>query len=34
MAYAVERCIDDSGELDSARWAKCRESFREHVVED
>jgi protoporphyrinogen oxidase len=34
MAYALDGCIRDDASLDQERWAACRLSFREHVVED
>jgi protoporphyrinogen oxidase len=34
MAYAVERCLDDGGNLDRKKWEEHRRAFREHVVED
>jgi protoporphyrinogen oxidase len=34
MAYALDRCLGDDGQLDRAAWQNCRRSFEEHVVED
>ena len=34
MAYALNDCISDSGTLDRAKWASCRDAFQHHVVED
>jgi protoporphyrinogen oxidase len=34
MAYALEGCLDDSGNLDRRRWEECRRAFQAHVVED
>jgi protoporphyrinogen oxidase len=34
MAYAADRCIDNAGRLDEARWTEYRREFRDHVVED
>jgi protoporphyrinogen oxidase len=33
MAYAAVDCLGDSG-FDESRWAQCRRSFADHVVED
>ena len=34
MAYAAVDCLDESGRFDRGRWAKYREVFETHVVED
>jgi len=34
MAYSVSDCLDPTGQLDRARWQRCREAFQHHVVED
>ncbi|NND17743.1 MAG: hypothetical protein HKN98_04115 [Silicimonas sp.] len=34
MAYAAAECLDDEGRLDADRWAKFREEFKHHTVED
>jgi protoporphyrinogen oxidase len=34
MAYALNKCIDDSGKFDRPRWAEHRKAFEHHVVED
>ncbi len=34
MAYAAVDCLDAAGSFDRARWARCREVFESHVVED
>jgi protoporphyrinogen oxidase len=34
MAYAAAACVEDSGRVDRGRWARFRESFQSHVVED
>lgn len=34
MAYEAVACLDDSGCLDEARWARHRREFESHVVED
>lgn len=33
MAYSAVDCLQD-GAFDAARWARCREVFKTHVVED
>jgi protoporphyrinogen oxidase len=34
MAYAVNDCLDDSGNLNAGRWRDYRIEFQKHVVED
>lgn len=34
MAYGAADCIDASGRFDEAKWARYREAFAHHVVED
>ena len=34
MAYAVDECLRDDGSFDRETWAKYRQAFQEHVVED
>ena len=34
MAYALEQCLNDCGELDRSAWKAHRRKFEEHVVED
>jgi protoporphyrinogen oxidase len=34
MAWAAERCLDESGRFDRDRWAGYRQEFESHVVED
>lgn len=34
MAYAAVDCLDPDGGFDHAAWARCRERFETHVVED
>jgi protoporphyrinogen oxidase len=34
MAYALDKCLDDTGTLDRTRWAAERVRFQQHVVED
>ncbi|MBI1250527.1 MAG: FAD-dependent oxidoreductase [Alphaproteobacteria bacterium] len=34
MAHAAERCLGADGVWDKQAWARARESFRDHVVED
>ena len=34
MAYAVDDCLAVDGTFDEARWARYREEFLEHTVED
>ncbi len=34
MAYAAGDCLDDRGHFDRARWRRCLEEFKSHVVED
>jgi protoporphyrinogen oxidase len=34
MAYAASECLGESGTFDRSRWARCRQSFETHVVED
>ena len=34
MAYALDGCVQDDGELNREKWRECREGFRRHVVED
>lgn len=34
MAYGAVSCLDDAGNFDRDRWAKLREEFETHVVED
>jgi protoporphyrinogen oxidase len=34
MAYAAVDCLNPTGDFDRSRWAKCRETFQQHVVED
>jgi protoporphyrinogen oxidase len=34
MGYALEQCIDSGGRFDRAAWARHRQVFESHVVED
>ncbi|MGQ3489316.1 protoporphyrinogen/coproporphyrinogen oxidase [Roseovarius pacificus] len=34
MAYGAAECIDSAGQVDRARWARYREIFATHIVED
>lgn len=34
MAYAMNRCLDDTGELDRPTWERHRQEFQRFVVED
>jgi protoporphyrinogen oxidase len=34
MAYAAVECLGEVGEFDRVRWAKYRDAFKSHVVED
>jgi len=34
MGLAAARCLSPEGKFDRARWAKYREEFKTHVVED
>lgn len=34
MAYALNECLGDNGELDRKRWDTHRQEFQKHVVED
>ena len=34
MAYGVADCIDENGVVDGAKWARYREEFSHHTVED
>jgi protoporphyrinogen oxidase len=34
MAYALNDCLSNSGELDKPKWLSHREAFQRHVVED
>lgn len=34
MAYGAAECIDSVGQVDRARWARYREIFATHIVED
>jgi hypothetical protein len=34
MALAASHCLDRAGHFDLALWAKHRETFESHVVED
>ncbi|MCI0537315.1 MAG: hypothetical protein L0Z50_19035, partial [Verrucomicrobiales bacterium] len=34
MAHAAAQCLRDGGSWDRAAWARAREAFRHHVVED
>ncbi len=34
MAYGAADCLDDAGQIDTAKWAAYREEFSHHTVED
>lgn len=34
MAYAAADCLSDQGEFDTRSWARHRDAFRDHIVED
>ncbi len=34
MAYGAADCLDEAGQFDRARWARYREEFSHHTVED
>jgi protoporphyrinogen oxidase len=34
MSYAVDKCLDNSGNLNRERWQEYRQAFEKHVVED
>jgi protoporphyrinogen oxidase len=34
MAYAANKCMSDTGDIDRPRWEQYRHEFQRHVVED
>lgn len=34
MSYGAADCIDENGQLDESKWARYREEFATHIVED